>query len=638
MGEEEIRKSPLAKFENRNDKFASPEKKAAEVEVGKGLHNEVSSTDKPVTMKGFTIQRFYPDEKNKYGGDILTINKNSEYGHINSIRRILSIYIQNSFEYTEKNADKLVSQVLNYNAQNRKNLDNIKKRYTDSLVQNLNKNKVGISKKFSEWPGNTQIVIPIKSGIKPEFFKETKNSKDGKTPKDSGTSKIVEDSKTSKDTQRKDSKTAKDEKVSKDATTVNAKDSKIGKDTKDSKEAKSLVEKNPKTDLIDETSKDSKTSKKTAKSAKIGKDKIVEKINPKDSKSISDKDTIIKEEKKSLEEREASTTPTKIALNEIDPKNSSDAKTSNDAKTVKDAKTDSKDLASGKDDDIKNTPPPLADLKSDGNDKSKTAKEIAKNETPKTAPVKIISGTSSATVKPPERTPPRKEESKPVVQAPKKEPVVVKKEEVKLPKTKDEIKKMKEELTVLKEKEKDRAENSENVFGDKIVFLKVKEYLADGHYVSEMWAVDTENDDELFASPFKKVCGKDFKELATGVVVMCFKENNTSKDSHHLALLNKEDLKLIKQTKEVIFWRSFMKEQNGKIFAIEELDGKYYLSQFGSDLSFEKRSSDPINPDCEIAFKKNKIYMTVKNSDGKEVSIRVLDRETLKLRDLKSSK
>jgi hypothetical protein len=228
---------------------------------------------------------------------------------------------------------------------------------------------------------------------------------------------------------------------------------------------------------------------------------------------------------------------------------------------------------------------------------------------------------------------PKKEAPKTVVTPP------AKKVEEKLPTTKTEIKKMAQELTELKAKEKDKVENSENVVGEKIVFLKVKEFLAEGHYSSEMWAVDTENDDELFQSPFKKVCGKEFKELGTGVVVMSFKENDVlGTDTHHLALLDKENLKLIKQTQEIIFWRSFVKEQSGKIYAIEVKDGKYYLAQFKEDLTFEMRSSDPINPDCEIAFKKNKIYLTKRAQDNSGVSIRVLNRDSLKLRDLKVMK
>lgn len=102
LGEEEIRKAPYTKFENRSDKFATPELKAIEVEIGKGLHEQVIETNKPINYKGFTLQRFYSDEPGKFGGDILVLNKNSSYGHINSIKRILNAYIQSSFEYTEK--------------------------------------------------------------------------------------------------------------------------------------------------------------------------------------------------------------------------------------------------------------------------------------------------------------------------------------------------------------------------------------------------------------------------------------------------------------------------------------------------------------------------------------------------------
>jgi hypothetical protein len=659
LGEEEIRKSPYTKFENRNEKFASPERKAYEAEVGKGLHTEVSQTDKPVTYKGFTIQRFSPSEENKYGGDILTINKNAEYGHINSIKRILNSYIQNSFEYSEKNAEKLVMQVLYYNAQNRNKLENIKKRYTNQLVSSLDKNKVGIGKKFSDWPGNTQIVIPIKSGnsgdkliveIPNDSKKTTKDSKIAKdelNPKKDASKEIAKTTsdsnpKTPKDAPAKNTNQAKE--ISKDSTKT-AKDSKtIEKENikttkeklvekvspknakEESKEAKDSVSSNEDTS-IKNTPPPNKDNKKDSKEAKT----LEEAKNSKDSKTA-DEGKATKEANAKDSSKEAKTID--------EAKNSKDSKTADEGKATKEANAkdsskEAKTIEEAKNSkDSKTADEGKSSKEASTKDSSKEAK-TAEKTSDKVKDIKIatkeVSKTSSNPSKIVVNTTNQKTETNAKTVS-KTEPPA------KLPSTKDEIKKMAQELKDLKAKEKDRVENSDNVVGEKIVFLKVKEFLAEGHYVSEMWAVDTENDDELFASPFKKVCGKEFKELQTGVVVMCFTENNNSRDTHHLALLNKEDLKLIKITKEVIFWRSFLKEHNGKIYAVEEKENKFYLSQFSADLVLEKRSDEPINPDCEIAFKKNKIYMTIKSKDGSDVNIKVLDRDTLKLRKQKTDK
>ncbi len=625
LGEEEIRKSPAAKFENRNEVFASPIRKVKEQEIGKGLQSEVSVSDSQITKSGFTVQRFYPDD-NKLGGDILTINKNADYGHINSIRRILNAYIQSSFEFNEKNAEKIVSQVLYYNAQNRKKIGNISKRYTHTLIESLDKNKVGIGKKFSDWAGNTQIVIPIKSGTKTKeevliskdrikdsktIKEETKTVKDGK---DSKTTK--EETKTVKD--GKDSKTTKEEtKTVKDSKDSKTKNSKLALDEiKSAKDSKKTAD-----DIVDSTSKTSKNAK-NSKSIKIteiiGESKttikeekiIIETKVGDEEPKVPNKDNLINEAAKDSkvtndESKSVKDSPSKIETKSTKDLPTKDVPVKESAKNlpIKDEPKSVKDSKVAKDEGTKNVPPPEKDK-----EVSKTTTTVANNSS-------STSNQSNNSTKTVTSTPPKKEEPP-----------------VKIPKTKEEIKRMTEELIKLKEKEKDRVENSDNVVGEKILFLKVKEFLAEGHYVSEMWAVDTDNDDELFPSPFKKVCGKEFKELSTGVVVLCFKENNTSKDSHHLALLDKNDLKLIKQTKEVIFWRTFLKEQNEKIYVVEELDGAYYLSRFSNSLVLEKRSSDPINPDCEIAFMKNKIYMTIKSKDGKDVTIRVLDRESLKLR------
>ena len=687
LGEEEIRKAPYTKFENRSDKFATPELKAIEVEIGKGLHEQVIETNKPINYKGFTLQRFYSDEPGKFGGDILVLNKNSSYGHINSIKRILNAYIQSSFEYTEKNADVLVMEVLYYNAQNRQKLDRIKKRYTKSLVAALNKNKVGIGKKFNDWPGNTQIVIPIKSSAESKTPAITENKTEKKT--ETKTEEKKEPTSTEKNpvTEREKIKPTKPkvpssemskENITNTAKTVDDKKTPAKETAKEAKPTDVVVEKKHIEERVVEKDK-GKTSNITE--SEVKQPEKTKESNPEIKKAVTidkpvakdTKPTVVIEEKKTpakepakevaketkpavvIEEKktpakepekevaketkptvviEEKKTPAKEPAKEV-------AKETKPAVVIEEKKTPAKEPAK---EVAKETKPPVVI-----EEKKTPAKEVAKEtkpEEPKKEPAKTVAlnetkpePAKTVTVDKPVEQPkkveePKKEAPKTVVTPP-----PAKKVEEKLPTTKTEIKKMAQELTELKAKEKDKVENSENVVGEKIVFLKVKEFLAEGHYSSEMWAVDTENDDELFQSPFKKVCGKEFKELGTGVVVMSFKENDVlGTDTHHLALLDKENLKLIKQTQEIIFWRSFVKEQSGKIYAIEVKDGKYYLAQFKEDLTFEMRSSDPINPDCEIAFKKNKIYLTKRAQDNSGVSIRVLNRDNLKLRDLKVMK
>ena len=568
LGEEEIRKAPYTKFENRSDKFATPELKAIEVEIGKGLHEQVIETNKPINYKGFTLQRFYSDEPGKFGGDILVLNKNSSYGHINSIKRILNAYIQSSFEYTEKNADVLVMEVLYYNAQNRQKLDRIKKRYTKSLVAALNKNKVGIGKKFNDWPGNTQIVIPIKSTAESKTPTITENKTEKKT--ETKTEEKKEPTSTEKNpvTEREKIKPTKPkvpssemskENITNTAKTVDDKKTPAKETAKEAKPTDVVVEKKHIEERVVEKDK-GKTSNITESEVKqpektkesnpeIKKAVTIDKPVAKDTKPtvvIEEKKTPAKEPAKEVAKEtkpavviEEKKTPAKEPAKEV-------AKETKPAVVIEEKKTPAKEPAK---EAAKETKPPVVI-----EEKKTPAKEVAKEtkpEEPKKEPAKTVAlnetkpePAKTVTVDKPVEQPkkveePKKEAPKTVVTPP-----PAKKVEEKLPTTKTEIKKMAQELTELKAKEKDKVENSENVVGEKIVFLKVKEFLAEGHYSSEMWAVDTENDDELFQSPFKKVCGKEFKELGTGVVVMSFRENDVlGTDTHHLALLDKENLK-----------------------------------------------------------------------------------------------
>ncbi|EMK00318.1 MULTISPECIES: P83/100 family protein [unclassified Leptospira] len=163
LGEKEVRSTGKVNFINRSAARADEETKGSNARTGAGISEALKKDPKsPASADGITAIRILPDEKEKkFGADLISIGKDADYGHINSIQRILSGYVKANFGYSEANSDTLATYILYYNAIHRKSADYIKRKYNTEVVKNAQKDKIGIGRRYTEWPGKTQIVIPI---------------------------------------------------------------------------------------------------------------------------------------------------------------------------------------------------------------------------------------------------------------------------------------------------------------------------------------------------------------------------------------------------------------------------------------------------------------------------------------------
>ncbi|HPX47578.1 MAG TPA: P83/100 family protein, partial [Treponemataceae bacterium] len=89
------------------------------------------------------------------------IGADATVDHIDNIRRILSGYLSAAYGYTEKDAATLATFVTIYNAVYRGKIDIFKARYKPVVTGYLTAESVGLSVRYSDWPGKTQIVIPL---------------------------------------------------------------------------------------------------------------------------------------------------------------------------------------------------------------------------------------------------------------------------------------------------------------------------------------------------------------------------------------------------------------------------------------------------------------------------------------------
>src|SRR5690606_8342177 len=92
--------------------------------------------------------------------DIFIIEKNARVDHIDNVRRILSSYIQTSYQYPKEDADTLALFATLYNAVYRSDIDYIKKSYQPNVVKLVSATNAGIARNYRDWPGKTRLLIP----------------------------------------------------------------------------------------------------------------------------------------------------------------------------------------------------------------------------------------------------------------------------------------------------------------------------------------------------------------------------------------------------------------------------------------------------------------------------------------------
>ncbi len=93
--------------------------------------------------------------------DILIIEKDAVVDHIDNVRRILSGYLEQAYSYSREDSDIIAEFATYYNAVYRGDFQYFLGSYNKIVTDNLNPDRTGISTRYLEWPGNTQLVIPL---------------------------------------------------------------------------------------------------------------------------------------------------------------------------------------------------------------------------------------------------------------------------------------------------------------------------------------------------------------------------------------------------------------------------------------------------------------------------------------------
>ncbi len=154
-------------FENYEGPHSVIETAAAISSIGAGLGNQLKNAGTQLSGtfgangKYTVIHAVDPSEQGKLDADIILINPNATVDHIRNLRRIIASYLSAAYGYSQQDASTVATFVTVYNAVYRNQLDTFKSKYKNIVISNLTEKKCGLSIKWSDWPGNSQIVIPL---------------------------------------------------------------------------------------------------------------------------------------------------------------------------------------------------------------------------------------------------------------------------------------------------------------------------------------------------------------------------------------------------------------------------------------------------------------------------------------------
>jgi len=166
-------------------------------------------------------------------------------------------------------------------------------------------------------------------------------------------------------------------------------------------------------------------------------------------------------------------------------------------------------------------------------------------------------------------------------------------------------------IAELDKKKKELDKERDKVMGGKMFFLRVNKWMKDGHYDNDMLIIDPIKAKITLKSPVRSIDGRKFDLTDRGVIVIVHNANKV--EQHNLVLLDKDKLQLIKQGPDNIFWRSFIKVRDEKIYAMINKNKKYFLARFSTDLTLEVASKVEIDADSSISFFQSYIYVSRKD-------------------------
>lgn len=458
-----------------------------------------------VGMKYSALHVVGAGEPEKFSADIISIDREARVDHIDNVRRIVSAYLETLYRYPRRDSDLLALFVSYYNAVHRGKLDYFSGRYKAVVMGHLQAERLGISTRWDEWPGRTQLVIPLNE-------KDLRDVLSALSTSELTTKEVVDQLK--------------------------------------GREDRGVAERSQIVDLKQ--------------------------------KEVAQGEKVVGEEAKRLAEE----------------KRAAEAK----AAEIEKAKAEAAALADEQ-------------ARTAAEDRIRADEEaLARQREAQKAEEERIAAQKAAL-----------EEKKDEIAAEKKDIAADKAAvaaETKPEQLKRELEQKSAELAAREEdvaKREDAARKGETdaaIFGGKLYYLNVREYLTGGHYNNDMLLINAANGKVLLKSPEAGICGRKYDIFPGGVAVITHKGDHAA--GHYLALLDLDTLARTVASDETVFYRSFVEVRDEFAYVIVSRGSSYYLGKFDLGMKLVAVSKDPVDGDSFISFYGELVYI---NREDKKILV-----------------
>ncbi len=492
--------------------------------IGRTLANELNNDGNAAYYlnKYTALHIFDENEPDKNGADIISLEENLVILHINWIRQILTGFIQTKYNYSIEDAKLLATFITYYNAIHRKELPYFQNYYQALVVGQIDPTTVGLSTLYTEWAGNSGIVIPL---------------------------------------------TDKEQDISALDTLLLTEDEVIAQLQQE--EDRGIEERQEMVDLQERQIEESKEQLESDKDELESTQEDLETL--KDEMEQSEQETEEKEEQlEDLQEQLANTQDEdekrelEQQITELEQDIESDRE---EQEKQEQENTERTQDIEDRQEDIDRDEQRVEDLE---RDVEQEKENIERDQT-------ILDV---------------QEDPETFV---------------------DRLTETEEEL----EETQSTIAKTEPIIENVLYYLKVKEYLTNGHYNNELYAIDTLTGNILFTAPDSEIDGKEYWATDNGILVI---SHVGSHKEHYLTLLDLNTLEPSVIGETIIFHRSFIQIREDYIYAVisKNNDSAFYLGKFDSSLNLIAESEEMIDSNTAFHLYGNYIYV---NSPDKEMLV-----------------
>ncbi|MDR2588129.1 MAG: hypothetical protein LBC67_01760 [Spirochaetales bacterium] len=165
VDEQEIRIDSTVVFENNP---GAPEKVETLAEI-RGIGEALgrgAAAERNYSGRYRVLHIVDPSAEGLFDADIFILESSAAVDHIRNLRFIIAGYLATAYGYGQRDAALLAEFITIYNAVHRKDMQYFTSKYKPAVMRNLQADRAGLSTTWRDWPGGTQILVPLAGGTR----------------------------------------------------------------------------------------------------------------------------------------------------------------------------------------------------------------------------------------------------------------------------------------------------------------------------------------------------------------------------------------------------------------------------------------------------------------------------------------